>query len=181
MPIVHPGRRPCQRPVCRRSGPHPCSGRNLLLRHSPRTSQDGWLVRPPDPIGKAPDRPTIGARTGHFLKRAVLDIFLTCWTSAGPLRDLGPARKRWKNGGFIAPSGHSGLLRRSLAADGWIIPCLSMYPNRIVPWPEVRKEVQNVQTGEESPHFSSISLLDLCPAEVQSRSSKSRRGPEPDP
>ena len=140
--------------------------------------QDGWLVRPPDPIGKVPDRPTIGARTGHVLKRAVLDIFLTCWTSAGPLRDLCPARKHWKNGGFIAPSGHSGLLWRSLEADGWIIPYLSMYPNNIVPLPEVRQEVQNVQTGEESPHFFSVSVLDLCPAEVQQKSSRSPAGPD---
>ena len=139
---------------------------------------DGWSVGPVDPIGNVPDRPTIGARTGHVLKRAVLDIFLTCWTSAGPLRDLCPARKHWKNGGFVEPSGHSGPLWRSLVADGWISPSLSMYPNRIVPWPEVRKEVQNVQTGEESPHFSSISLLDLCPAEVQQKSSRSPAGPD---
>jgi hypothetical protein len=50
------------------------------------SSRDGWSVRPAEPIGNVPARPTIGARTGHVLKRAVLDIFLTCWTSAGPLR-----------------------------------------------------------------------------------------------
>ena len=68
------------------------------------------MVRPADPRGNVPARPTIGARTGHVFKRVVLDIFLTCWTSAGPLRDLGPARKSWKNAGFSILSGHSGLL-----------------------------------------------------------------------
>ena len=42
---------------------------------------------------------------------------MTCGTSAGPLRDIGPARKCWKNGGLVAPSGHSGILRRSLVGD----------------------------------------------------------------
>jgi hypothetical protein len=52
----------------------------------------------------------------------------------------------------------------------------SMYPNNIVPLPEVREEVQNVQTGEESPHFSSVSLLDLCPAEVQRQVQQVQKG-----
>src|SRR5262249_9171356 len=62
----------------------------LLL---PRRAREGCLSRP---------------ETG--LVGLVPAPFWTCWTCSGPLRDLGPARKRWKNAGFSGLSGHSGLL-----------------------------------------------------------------------
>ena len=134
----------------------------------------GWSVRPILREGAGPTNhrrknwpffETSGS--GHFL-----DLLDLCWTSAGP-RSSKETLEKW---GFHCAVWTFWTSCRT-SGHGTILLGSAFGPPRHLP--ATAGEFQNVQTAQPSPHFSSVSLLDIGPAEVQQKSSRSRKCPEP--